>query len=292
VLTGGVEARDDGCHHRAVALSGAFSLEEARECGLTRAQLLGKRWRRIGPGIYAPREAIDDLPVRLRAAWLRLPGAAVFSGPTAAHLHGLDPQWSVIEATLPPASRISRRAGMTIRRCRLEAEEIVRRKGFRVTSPLRTVVDIASRSDLVEAVVILDAALHKRLIRIEQIEPRPGDRGVRTLRRAIELAEPATESPMETRLRMVLVLSGLPRPEVQVRLRAPTGFLARADLYYSEPRLVVEYDGATHRDSIAADNRRQNRLVEAGYRVLRFTAADVFGQASAVVATVRQALCA
>jgi very-short-patch-repair endonuclease len=275
-----------------MSLSGAFSLDEARECGLTRAQLLGKRWRRIGPGVYAPRDVIDRTLVRLRAAWLRLPEAAVFSGRTAAHLHGLDAQCSVIEATLSPSSRISRRAGLTIRRCRLEPNEIVRRQGFRVTSPLRTVVDVASRSDLVEAVVILDAALHKRLIRIEQIEPRPGDRGVGTLRRAIELAEPATESPMETRLRMVLVLGGLPRPEVQARIRGASGFIGRADLYYPGPRVVMEYDGATHRDSVAADNRRQNRLVEAGYRVLRFTAADVFGQASAVVATVRQALCA
>jgi very-short-patch-repair endonuclease len=89
---------------------------------------------------------------------------------------------------------------------------------------------------------------------------------------------------------MVLVMAGLPRPEVQVPLRAATGFLGRADLYYPEPRLVIEYDGATHRDSVTADNRRQNRLVEAGYRVLRFSAADVFGQAAAVAATVRQGL--
>jgi hypothetical protein len=75
-------------------------------------------------------------------------------------------------------------------------DDIVMREGLPVTSPLRTVVDLASRLDLVEAVVILDAALHKRLIRIEQIKPRPGRRGVRQLRRAIEYAEPAAESPM------------------------------------------------------------------------------------------------
>jgi very-short-patch-repair endonuclease len=243
-----------------------------------------------GTGGYAPREAIDDPLLRLRAAWLRLPDAAVFSGRTAAWLHSLDTRCNAIEAALPPTSHISQRVGIRIRRRRLESNEIVRRHGFQVTSPPRTVVDIISSAELVEAVVILDAALHKQLIRIEQIRPRPGDRGVRTLRRAIELAEPATESPMETRLRMVLVLAGLARPELQVPLRGPSGFAGRADLYYPEPCLVIEYDGATHRDSLTADNRRQNRLVEAGYRVLRFTAADVFSQAPAVVATVRQAL--
>ena len=92
---------------------------------------------------------------------------------------------------------------------------------------------------------------------------------------------------METRLRLLLVLAGLPRPQVQVPLHE---VFARADLYYPESRLVIEYDGATHRESLAADNRRQNRLIEAGYRVLRFTAADVFGEALAVVAIVRQAI--
>ena len=89
---------------------------------------------------------------------------------------------------------------------------------------------------------------------------------------------------METRLRLALVLAGLPKPEVQVSL---PGVHARADLYYPAAGLVIEYDGATHRESLGADNRRQNRLVNAGYRVLRFTATDVGPLA---VASVRRAL--
>jgi very-short-patch-repair endonuclease len=89
------------------------------------------------------------------------------------------------------------------------------------------------------------------------------------------------------------VLAGLPRPQVQVSLSSGAGrLIGRADLYYPAARLVIEYDGATHRDSLAADNRRQNRLIEAGYRVLRFSAADVFRDGSAVVAMIRQAVCA
>src|SRR5689334_20526759 len=58
--------------------------------------------------------------------------------------------------------------------------------------------------------------------------------GTARLRRAIELAEPATESEMETRLRLLLVLAGLPRPQAQVRLHDDAGrFIARPDLYYS-----------------------------------------------------------
>ena len=111
------------------------------------------------------------------------------------------------------------------------------------------------------------------------------------LRRALELAEPATESPMETRLRLLLVLAGLPRPQVQVPLHDDKGhFIGRPDLYYPTQRLAVEYDGATHRETMTADHRRQNRLLNAGYRLLRFTAADVLSTPDSVVRLVRQAL--
>jgi len=104
------------------------------------------------------------------------------------------------------------------------------------------------------------------------------------LQRAIELAEPATESPMETRLRLLLVLAGLPRPQVQVPLHDDKGhFIGRPDLYYPEQRLALEYDGAIHRETMTADHRRQNRLINAGYRLLRFTAADVLSNPDSVV---------
>jgi very-short-patch-repair endonuclease len=67
-------------------------------------------------------------------------------------------------------------------------------------------------------------------------------------------------------------------------------FVGRPDLYYLDRRLALEYDGATHRDSLPADNRRQNRILEAGYRLLRFTAADIFNTPASVVALVRRAL--
>lgn len=89
---------------------------------------------------------------------------------------------------------------------------------------------------------------------------------------------------------MLLVLGGLPRPKAQIPLHDEHGwFLGRADLYYPERRLVIEYDGAAHRDSLATDNRRQNRLVDAGYRVLRFTAWDVLGSPDSVLDLVRRA---
>ena len=63
-------------------------------------------------------------------------------------------------------------------------------------------------------------------------------------------------------------------------------------LYYPDHRLVIEYDGATHKESLAADHRRQNLLIRAGYTVLRFTASDVLGSPDGVVALLRSALSA
>lgn len=54
--------------------------------------------------------------------------------------------------------------------------------------------------------------------------------------------------------------------------------------------MAVEYDGGNHRDRLVDDNRRQNRLIVAGFCILRFTAADVYGSPETVVTQVRHAL--
>src|ERR1700693_5733536 len=154
------------------------------------------------------------------------------------------------------------------------------RRGFRTTSLARTLWDLSRRLSLVEAVVITDMALQAGLIRhsaLNQFVDRgAGRKGVDTARRVLQLAGGPSESPMETRLRMLLVLNGLPRPEVQTTIRDERGsFLGRPDLYYREHRLGVEYDGETHRASLVEDNRRQNRRLLAEIRLLRFTGADV-----------------
>jgi very-short-patch-repair endonuclease len=94
---------------------------------------------------------------------------------------------------------------------------------------------------------------------------------------------------METRLRLLLLKARLPRPCVQVDLHdASRRFLGRADLYYPDCRLVIEYDGENHRDRLAPDLRRQNALLNAGYQLLRFTAGDLRDPGS-VAAQVRKA---
>jgi very-short-patch-repair endonuclease len=88
-----------------------------------------------------------------------------------------------------------------------------------------------------------------------------------------------------------LIQARLPRPEVQTSLSdAAIGFVGRADLYYPSKRLILEYDGANHRERLVEDNRRQNLIINAGFRLLRFTAADIYARPHVVVAQVRAAL--
>ena len=135
--------------------------------------------------------------------------------------------------------------------------------------------------------MLCDMALHRRLMKMSDFS------GTAALQKVSRFVEPAAESPMESRLRMLLVLAGLPRPEAQVDIRDHfLRFLGRPDLYYREPRLALEYDGGIHREMLAEDNRRQNRLVDSGVRLLRFTAGDIYQSPDLVVSMVRKALAA
>jgi very-short-patch-repair endonuclease len=238
---------------------------------------------------------VTDL-IRLRAVKLRLPTGAVFAGRTAGWLHGLDlDPTHPIEVIAPLGCGISARAGLRLRRAQLDADEIAEVQGLPATGAIRTVGDLAWLLSLTDAVAAADAGLHLGLLDLDDLRNlagrRAGRQGAGRLRRVLELVEPLTESPMETKLRLLLRFAGLPCPLAQVSLADAQGrFVARADLFYPEARLVIEYDGATHKDSLVEDSRRQNRILAADYRLLRFTSADVLKMPDTVVAQVRRAL--
>ena len=279
-------------------LTGPFTLQVAEQAGLTRGHLRGASWKRVGPATYASRRLDDDPMYELEAAQFRLPESAAFSGLTAGWLHGLDvAPCSPIEATVENDAGVSARAGLHIRRATLGAGDVIDVRGMRVTSIERTVADIAARLSLTEAVVVTDAALHAGLTRLEDLtawaRAHPGRRGIRRMRRVLEMADASSESPMESRLRMVLVMGGLPRPASQVEIHDGDGrFVARIDLFYASQRLGIEYDGDVHRNAMTSDHRRQNRLLSAGVRLLRFTAPDVISNPAGVVMQVRTMLAA
>ena len=275
---------------------GAFTVAEAEAAGLSRRQLQGSAWQRICQGWYrwAGCELTDH--VRFTPIARGLPEGFAFAGVAAARLHGLDiPLRGRPEVVLPVPANDAGRVEAVVRRVGLSSGEIVWRRGFPVTSALRTCLDLAARLPLVEAVVALDQALIARLIELPALEEyvcsHAGANGVVKARRAVALAEPRSESPMETRLRLLLQLAGLPRPSAQVELRTAAGrFVARVDLFCADPGIALEYDGENHRDRMVDDNRRQNGIQELGIQVLRYTGPDLRDRPEAVVAEVRAAL--
>jgi uncharacterized protein DUF559 len=271
--------------------NGPFTTDDARNAGLKAGQLRGASWRRVARATYVWKGfEDDDRLVSLRAALKRLPPGSAFAGLTAAWLHGIDVDpCNPIEAITPPGTGVSARAGIRLRRSILYEGDVTSVRGLPATSIMRTLADVSKEMSLTEAVVIVDAALHSRRVRAEQLRLWAGSdnhrQGIRKFRSVIKLAEPRAESPMESRLRMLLILAGLPRPAAQVSIYDRDGrFVGRPDLYYEKERLGIEYDGASHRTNLADDNRRQNLLLSAGVRLVRFTGGDVM-RPSGIVAS-------
>src|SRR6266508_4822251 len=273
-------------------LRGPFTIHDARRAGLTRWQLESLAWTRLGPSTYVSSALRDEPMHRLAAVIHRLPRGAAFSRLTAAWLHGMavapcDP----VEATVPQDAGVSARAGVALRRSGFAKGDVVQVRGMPATSIVRTLGEVCGRLGLVEAVILADSAMHDRRVKLAQLtswaDANAGRRGIKKLRQVLQHVEPAAESPMESRLRMLLVLAGLPRPKVQVSIHDRWGrFVGRPDLYYPEHRLGIEYDGDVHRNTLAEDNRRQNRLLNTGVHLLRFTAGDVLGNPESVVSQV------
>jgi hypothetical protein len=97
---------------------------------------------------------------------------------------------------------------------------------------------------------------------------------------------------METRLRLVLVLRGLPRPEVQYPVLDDRQRRAVwLDLAYPAQRIGIEYEGVDHTrpEGVLRDVGRYTWLVDEGWRMFRFTKFEVYGEPDEVAATIGRA---
>ncbi|MCK0175710.1 endonuclease domain-containing protein [Mycolicibacterium sp. F2034L] len=104
----------------------------------------------------------------------------------------------------------------------------------------------------------------------------PGARGIRRLRTTLDLVDPGAESPQETRLRLVLIRGGLPRPVTQIPVTNAWGrVVRRIDMGWPDAMVGVEYDGEQHftnPDDYAGDIERLEFLAEKGWRIVRVSA--------------------
>ena len=147
------------------------------------------------------------------------------------------------------------------------------------------------------ALVAIDALTHRGLVKLDALHTLAAERaawpGTPLLNEVLLLAEPLSESPMETRLRLLLVDAGLPLFTAQHEVRDAHGrLIGRVDLALPELRLAIEYEGDHHRErhQFRRDVARLNALRAAGWTVLRFTADDVLRHPDRLIREVAAAI--
>jgi hypothetical protein len=251
---------------------------------LTRRQLQNGEWVAVHPGVYAHRGLVLDYPAHCLAALLYLNGRAALSGVSAAHLLGADlrPHGSMlVEASVPGRAGPRSRPGLRVIHSTLLPGDLQMVGQVLVTTPARTAFDLARRAPFEEAVIAMDAVLHVAPGCRADLERLVGRRcwpGTAGLPAVLAAADAGSESPMETRARLILIDGGLPRPRTQYDVFDEQGrWLARVDLAYPEHKVGVEYEGAGHRTAevFQRDLRRLNRLHMAGWTILRYGPGDV-----------------
>jgi very-short-patch-repair endonuclease len=211
---------------------------------------------------------------RWMAAALAAGDGAGLSHGSAAALWGFEREGGRIEISVP-SERNPRIPGLRIhRRKRLQPRDLTRRLGIPLTTPTRTLLDLAVRLSsrrLERAVNEADKLdlLDPESLR-EWVEARGGQDGVAALRRLLDARTfVLTDSELERRFLPIARRAGLPKPRTGDRI---LGY--RVDFHWPELSLVVETDGLRyHRTPAqqAKDRRRDQALTAAGLTVLRFT---------------------
>jgi very-short-patch-repair endonuclease len=277
-----------------------FTAEQAAGAGVSRSALRSAPWRKLLRNVWVHADLTDDRDLRLAAVRLVLAPHAFICGPTAAWIHGVDvqgPKSDLIWIGYREGSRPRPRSGCWVQMVSVADDELALVGGVMMTSPLRTAFDCARWLAVSEGVVIVDALSHAGVIALPAfarfVATHRALRGVRRADAAVRLADAGSESPMESRLRVLLELAGLPRPATQVEIKDGFGrFVARADLGYPSHRLAIEYDGAWHWEQRREDDRRRDAMRAAGWTVIVFSGADYYQNPRAITATVRAALAA
>lgn len=284
--------------------SAPFAGSQAVASGLVTWQMLrGPTWRRLLPDVYVQATAFDadDHRMWCEAVAVKLPVGGAVSGLSAAYLWGVDllPRGGgPVHVTLPRSARLGAHPRLAMSRRALGRTDITLLfGGIALTTEVRTAFDLGRLLPRADALAALDAMLHRRLFQVDALtryaNAHSVTRGKSQLRDLVGLAEPRTESPMESRLRLLLHDAGLPRPTAQFKVHLPEGrFIARVDLAYPQWRIAIEYEGDHHREraTFRRDIGRYNALRAAGWLTLRFTADDVIRQSGQLVQAVRQAI--
>ncbi|MEV0213503.1 type IV toxin-antitoxin system AbiEi family antitoxin domain-containing protein [Micromonospora sp. NPDC050695] len=295
----------------AAGQDGMVTLTQALRAGLSRDQVRqlcrSGRWQRLLRGCYIPDAEPSESTLRrarVRAAVVGLGPGAFAVLDTALDLHGIaglrrSPQVHISVPVDGPRPQRALAPWLVVHQVTVGPGDVTEIAGIRTTTSLRTVSDVILRVDRYPAVSVLDSALNQGRITPAQLAVIPslirGRRGAVGARSWLAEADGRAQSPLETRTRLRCVDGRVPPDALQLEVRDDDGYLLGiGDLGWRAPRVIAEADGRDAHGTLEAafaDRRRQNRLVNAGWTILRFTWQDTL-HPTYIPHTVREATAA
>lgn len=237
----------------------------------------------------------------------RLLAAVLDAGPSAvATLHAAAALWDLPgyrldppQVLVPVGTNHRPWAGSVTETRLLLEHHVTGRAGIPVVTPARVIVELAGREHPRRVERTTESAIAASILTPTQLAAtvselaRRGRRGSTFLRDLVAQLSPGYIPPaseLEARFRDLLSAAGLPQPARQVDVGGDA-WIGRVDLLYPEHRLVIELDSRRWHDSRSAmesDRERDNRLVAAGWRVIRITWRQLHDNPISVVALVRR----
>lgn len=218
--------------------------------------------------------------------------SAVLSHRSAAALWGIrDTAGRSTEVTAPTHRR--RRSGLVVHQAKLPADEVTVHDAIPVTTPARTLLDLAALLDEHRLARAAERAEALRLTSPTSLEEltqrypkRPGTTNVKRLIEEHRIVPTTTANDLERRFLTFLDANELPRPLVNESLDPHT----TPDFRWPKERLIVELDGfETHgtRAAFERDRARDRQLMAQGWRVARITKRQLDDDPETIVAELR-----
>lgn len=267
--------------------------------GYTDKQLGGPRFQRLFQGVYLPAGEPITVLQRARGALMIAPNGSYASHHTAAVLWGAVPPQTRDTHICVPAAGPTRSIRRGVAAHRADARfGVVEHRGLPIAAPAAVFAQMAAVApDLVELVVLGDSLVRAGWVTPEElveIAQSWDGKGARRARRAARLVRAGVDSPMETRLRMLVVLAGFPEPVVNLVVRHENGeWRVRFDLCYPHLKLIIEYDGEHHlfdRKQWTKDLRRREWLEGQGWRIIVVNADAYYNDPRQTLSRIRAAM--
>jgi hypothetical protein len=276
-----------------------LSIAQLRTCGLdghaVTRRVRDGRLHRLYRGVYAVGHRGLTLRGRFRAAVLACGEGAVLSHFAAAAFWGFW-TWAErrIDVTVPGGARDF--DGLCVHRSRARQRDVLVRDDIPVTTPARTLLDLAAVLPAKGLRSMVRRAEAQRAVSIRQIvdvcDRSPGHHGITRLRAVIADGPAPTRTDLEDLLLDLLDRGGIERPEINAPMRFGIETIV-PDYLWRARGVAIEADSVTwheHKLTREHDAYKQAQLEAAGLRVLRITWAQITRSPQQTLARIRAAL--